>query len=465
MKLSQQLKPSFWQESLSPPPPCPALQGTQDTDIAIIGGGFVGLWTALRIKALEPDCRVALLEQHGCGSGASGRNGGFAMSWWPKITSLQQICGNEEALFLAQQSEAAITALGEFCARHGINAHFAQKGWLWTATTPAHMDSWEHTVCACEALGASPFQRLSAAEVRRRTGSPITLGGVFEKSNATVQPAALAYGIRQVALAQGIEIYENSGVSRIDYGAPVMLYCPQGTLRAAKVVFAHNAWAAAHKSLTRLVAAVNSSIVATRPLGAQLEEIGWNGGESVTDSQLFVDYYRTTRDGRIVFGKGTAAISKNSVINEVFSADPAGIALAKEDLLHTYPMLSPDCISHAWSGPIDRTYDSLPVFGHVDGQENLFFGIGWSGNGVSPSQLGGRILASLALGRDDEWSRCKLVGRPVKTFPPEPLRHIGGNWVRNAVIRKEKAELLGHPPSLRDRWLSRLAPSGLEDKS
>lgn len=461
------LKRSFWQESIAPIKPCPSLTGNQSADVAIVGGGFVGIWTALTIKQHEPDCRIAILEQDVCGGGASGRNGGFAMSWWPKISSLCSFCTPEQALFLGHGAERAISELGEFCRQHSIDAHFVQKGWLWTATTPAHVDSWDSTLRACERLGVTPFERLSPTEVRRRTGSPVHLAGVFEASNATVQPAALVQGMRRVALEAGITIYENTGVDSIYPGNRINLHASRtrGVLEADKVVLATNAWMAAIPEIARLITPVNSSIVVTKPLNGQFDEIGWTGGESITDSQLMVDYYRTTRDGRIAFGKGTGALAYRSKINSVFSEHPDSIALTNDDLFNTYEVLDRKIISHSWSGPIDRTYDSLPVFGNLSGHSNIFYGVGWSGNGVSPSQLGGRILASLALGRKDEWSQCGLIGRKCKTFPPEPFRYLGGTLVRNAVMRKERAEMQRQQPKALDRLLAGLAPAGLEDKS
>ncbi|WP_113154194.1 FAD-binding oxidoreductase [Nitratireductor sp. OM-1] len=464
-RASPPLKPSHWQTSVPAATSCHALQGNHHADVAIVGGGFVGLWTALTIRELEPDCRVAIIEQHLCGSGASGRNGGFAMSWWPKIGTLRALCGDHEARFLGQQSEKAILDLGEFCARHGIDAHFTQKGWLWTATSPAHIDTWDGTLAACAALGAEPFQRLSGEEVRRRTGSPTHLAGVFEASNATVQPYALVQGIRRVALDTGVTIFENSHIHRIEPGAPVRLITDGGTLDADRVVLATNVWSASIPELARLIVPVNSSIVITQPLGDRLEKIGWTGGESITDSQLMVDYYRTTRDGRIAFGKGTGAMSFGDAIGKVFSEDAATAAQTRDDLFVTFPMLSRTCLDSAWSGPIDRTFDSVPVFGHLRGQPNICYGIGWSGNGVGPSRLGGYILASMALRRDDEWSRSSLIGRRAKTFPPEPFRYVGGSIVRNAVRRTEIAEMQGRRPRSLDNLLAGLAPAGLEDKN
>ncbi|NYT38182.1 FAD-dependent oxidoreductase [Allopusillimonas soli] len=458
------LKPSYWQDSLTFSTRCPAFKGEHRADVAIIGGGFVGLWTALNIKQLEPDCTVVILEQDICGGGASGRNGGLVMSWWPKIGTLKSICNPEQALFLARSAERAIIELGEFCQQHAIDAQFVQNGWLWTATTSLHVGSWNRTLQICEDLGVRPFERICSTDLRRRTGSSIHLAGIFEASNATVQPAALVQGMCQVALESGIRIYEQSAVRCMRPGSPALLQTDQGQLKADKIVLATNAWSAAIPELARIITPVNSSIVVTQPVPKDLEEIGWTGGESITDSQMLVDYYRTTPDGRIAFGKGTGVISYRSEINQTFSDDTESIAMARADLFNTYPFLKKNIVAYSWSGPIDRTYDSLPVFGRLAGQENIFYGVGWSGNGVGPSRLGGRILASLALARQDEWSRCGLVERRCKRFPSDPIRFIGGNLVRNAVICKEEAEMKGRRPTKIQQWLASLAPSGLEDK-
>lgn len=460
------LKPSFWMESSTTDAGVSApVSGRHSVDVLIIGGGFVGLWTALTLKELEPDARVMLLEQDVCGGGASGRNGGFVMSWWPKIGTLRSFCDERQARFLGESAERAISELGEFCLQHGIDAHYQQNGWLWTATTPQHIDTWNGTLAACERLGVQPFERLDAAQVARRTGSTVHLAGVFERSNATVQPALLARGMRRVALEKGIEIHERSGVTGIEPGNPARVSTARGEVEARSVVLATNAWAAALPELASLMVPVNSSIVVTEAVPGRLAKAGWSGGEAITDSQLMVDYYRTTRDGRIAFGKGTGAIAYGSRIGTVFSEDAASLALTEADLRRTYPELADVGLTHRWSGPIDRTYDSLPVFGRLGGHDNLLYGIGWSGNGVGPSRLGGRILASLALGRQDPWSSCPLVERQCRRFPPEPLRYIGGSLVRNAVIRKERAELNGQTPATLDRLLARFAPAGLEDKS
>lgn len=460
------MKRSLWlQEIAAELDPTPALKGELEVDVAIVGGGFVGLWTALRLLELQPGCQVAILERDICGGGASGRNGGFVMSWWPKISSLAAQCGKEEALRLARASAAAIGEIGEFCTTHRIDAHFRRNGWLWTATSDAQRGAWKDVQRTCERLGEPVFQPLPDNEVARRSGSARHLEGVIEASNATVQPARLARGLRRVALEKGVRIYENTPVLDFQRGQPAQLRTPDGSVRARRVVLAHNAWAAAIPELRRIILPVTSTIVATAPIPQRLEQIGWTGGEAITDSQLMVDYYRTTHDGRIAFGKGTGMISYASRVDGRYDDNPLLNEDTERDFRRSYPQLADVPITHAWSGPIDRTYDSLPVFGHLDDAPHIVYGVGWSGNGVGPSRIGGRILASLALGLNDEWSRCGLVGRQPKRFPPEPLRYVGGLAVRSAVQRKELAEADGRQPAWLDKTLASFAPSGLEDKN
>jgi len=457
---------SLWlREALGGERPLPPLRGTARADVAIVGGGFVGLWTAIRIRERDPGCEVVVLERDVCGGGASGRNGGMALSWWPKLSSLTARCGAERAVALARASEAAVEEIASFCERHAIDAHVRRAGMLWTATTPAHVGAWEGVLAACERAGVEPFRRLSPAEVAERSGSPVHLAGVLEPSAATVQPALLARGLRRVALELGVRIHEGTAMRSFTRERPVRVTVDGGSLTAERLVLANGGWAAQEPELARAMVVVSSDIVATEPIPELLREIGWDGGESVTDSQMMVNYYRTTRDGRIAFGKGTAGLSWRNRIGPGYDANPAHDALVERELRRTYPALGGVRVTHAWGGPIDRTPSSLPILGRLGGREHLLYGVGWSGNGVGPSVLGGRVLASLALGLQDEWSEIGLVDLPHDRFPPEPARFLGGRLVRAAVVRKEAAELRGERPRRLDLRLAALAPAGLEDKA
>ena len=456
---------SFWlQQTAGDAPDAPPFAGDARADVAIIGGGYVGLWTAIRIRQQDPGCSVVLLEQDICGGGASGRNGGFALSWWPKIASLVRLCGDADAVRIARDSEAAIGELRDFCDAHEIDAHFRQDGWLWTATSRAQLGSWESVVATCERLGVGTYRRLAPDEVARRSGSAVHRAGVLEASAATVQPAKLARGLRRVALESGVRIFEHTRVRSLRRSRPAVIRTERGTLTADRVVIATNAWAAGLRELAGGLVAITSDMVVTAPAPERIRATGWAGGECITDSQMMVDYYHVTRDGRIAFGKGGWGIALGGRIGSGFDRSARRAALVAADLRRTYPNLADLPITHDWSGPIDRTPTSLPLLGRLGGRPHIVYGVGWSGNGVGPSVVGGRILASLALDKDDDWSRYPLLDRSLGRFPPEPIRYVGAHIVRAAVARKERAEMRDTRPSWIDVRLSRLAPAGLEDK-
>jgi len=210
---------SMWlQEALAddPSPACPPLVGPHRADVCIVGGGYTGLWTALAIKRLEPGCNVAIVEADICGGGASGRNGGFCTSWWAKLPTLVDLLGEDEGLRLARASAAAVGEIEDFCREHAIDAHMRRSGWLWVATAPAQLDTWEPSVAACEQRGIDAFVRLTPEELHQRIDQPTHLGGVWEPGTATVQPALLARGLRRVALEQGVRIFEDSPIPPAD---------------------------------------------------------------------------------------------------------------------------------------------------------------------------------------------------------------------------------------------------------
>jgi len=449
-------------ESSDPPPA--SVDGMR-TDVAVIGGGYVGLWTALRLRELEPGLEVAILEADICGGGASGRNGGFVLSWWPKLASLIATCGTAEALRLIEASLDAIDTVETFCRDHAPQAGFRRGGWLWTATSPFHIGAWDGVVARSAELRPGAFQPLTPAEVAARSGSPNHLAGVLEPSGGTVQPAVLVRALRRHALDRGVQILEHTKVRRLDRSQPAHLRTDRGTLVADRVVVATNAWAAGLRELHRDLFVVSSDMIITEPAPERLERIGWTGGEGVTDSQTLVCYYRTTPDGRVAFGKGGWAIGLGGWMPPAMTRHPGRSRMVAADFRRYYPMLRDVAIAADWAGPIDRTYDSLPIFGHLGGRRHITYGVGWSGNGVGPSVVGGRILASLALGRNDEWSRAGLVNARRRRFPPEPLRYAGAHVVREALVRKERAEAVGVQPGRIAQTLSGLAPAGLEDKS
>lgn len=452
--------PNWWLRQAAPFEPVTPLEGERRADVLIVGGGFTGLWTALRIKEHDPGAEVVLLEADLCGSGASGRNGGFALSSWHHFIGLQQICGDEEAVRLCHASDAAVQSIGEFCVRHGIDAHFQCEGWFWTATSAAQVGAWSSTVEALARHDEHPFKEIDRDSLARRTGSPAHIAGVFEPGLATLQPALLARGLRRVVLDQGVAVFERSPMTSLERSRPLVARTPSGRVSADRVVIATGAWAAAMRELRNAFVVVASDIVLSAPVSEELRDAGWVEPVGISDSRLMVHYYRTTRDGRIAFGKGGGRLAFGGRIGESFNGrSPIESSLTVE-LRGIYPFLATTPVTTSWAGPIDRTIDGFPFFCSL-GRDDLIVGVGYSGNGVGPSALGGRILASLALGLRDEWSSCGLVRRPPRGMPPEPFRYVGGSLVRRAVGRKERAEDLGRRPSRIDLALARLAPAGL----
>jgi glycine/D-amino acid oxidase-like deaminating enzyme len=436
------------------------LAGPVRADVCIVGGGYTGLWTALRVAELEPGAAIVLLEADICGGGPSGRNGGFALSWWPKVETFVKRMGEEEAFRLVRASVAAVDELGAFCEREGIDAHYRRGGWLWTATSPAQLGSWEGAVAAAARAGEHPFELLDAEEVQRRTGSPVHLGAAFEAGAATVQPALLARGLRRVAVERGVRICERSRMTGLDRERGIVR-TPSGSVEAGAFVLATGAWLAAVPELRRAVVAVSSDMIATAPMHERLEEAGWTGGESISNCRLMVHYYRTTKDGRIAFGQGGHRHAFGGRVDDGFFAHgESAERQLRQDLVRLVPYASGVEVTHAWGGPIDRTLDGAPIFGRLPGTVPIVYGVGYSGNGVAPSLTAGKILASSALGRDDEWSGCGLNRGVVGRFPPEPIRYGGGFVVRAAVKRKEKREDVGLSVDPLTRKVAGLAPQG-----
>ena len=436
---------SLWlQEALADEPDAERvdpLVGTHSTDVCIVGGGYTGLWTALRMRELDPSVSVTIVEADFCGSGASGRNGGLALPWWTKAKRLAKVCGVEEGRFLLDASAKAVDEIEAFCAGNGVDAKVRRRGQLSLATTPLHLDAWRDNVAFLRTLDmGEPIVEITPDEATRRGGSPTYVGGTFESSGAAVQPALLARGLRRVAMQRGVTIFERTLVERIAEGNPVRLRTPTGEVVAAKVVLATNAWTAAIPELRRHMIVVSSDMVATAPIPDRLQEIGWIGGESISDMRLMVHYLHVTHDDRIAIGRGSGALAYLGRVTPAFDDSPARAATVERGLRKLYPMLADVPITHRWAGPIDRSRSGTLIFGKLKLNPNILYGVGYSGTGVAQSVLGGKILASTALGRVDEWSTSRLNQGPVVLYPPDPVKFFGGLAVRSVLQRTEEQE-------------------------
>jgi putative aminophosphonate oxidoreductase len=440
----------------------PVLEGTLKADVCIVGGGFTGLWTALMLKRREPTIDVVLVEADVCGSGASGRNGGFAMTWWSKFSTLEKLFGTEEAVRLAAASADAITAIGAFCDQHDVDAEFREDGWLWTATNGAQVGAWRETLEALAQAGHHPFVELPVAEVQARAGSRALLAGVFEAKCASIQPGALVRGLRRAVLQQGVRIFERSPMVELQRSRPPAVVTPRGRVGAGVVILALNAWAGRLRELRRSLVVVSSDLVATDRIPDRLDALGWTDGVCVSDSRLLAHYYRTTVDGRVVFGKSLARLAfDNRIDNARFHGpSPQGSEVAGV-FRKMYPTLADVPIVRSWTGPVDRPILGVPSFSRLGGRPDILYGAGYSGSGVAQSHVGARMLTSLALGVDDEWSGSGMTRGLQGVYPVEPLRFLGGSLIRKAVYRKEASQDAGRRVGFATDRLARLAPAGL----
>lgn len=462
------MRPFWLQQALDAEqaPACPPLQGDTHCDVCIVGGGYTGLWTALMLKAQNPQLDVLLIEADVCGAGASGRNGGCALSWSAKYFTLERLFGVQEAVRLVRESEQSIHAIGDFCRRHGIDADYRLDGTLYTATNAAQVGSTDKVIAALQRQGVNSFERLPLEQVQRMAGSRKHLEGWFSPAAATVQPGKLVRGLRRVALAQGVRIHEHSAMTGLQQGATSRVHTAHGQVHASRVVLAMNAWMArAFAQFERSVAIVSSDMVITEPCPALLGQIGLDSGVSVLDSRIFVHYYHNTPDGRLMLGKGGNTFAYGGKMLPVFDQPSPYAALLRRSLGEFFPALAEVPIAATWNGPSDRSVTGLPFFGRLSGAGQVFYGFGYSGSGVGPCHMGGQILASLVLGHDNAWTRSPLVNGPLGYFPPEPIRYLGSLLVRNAIRRKEQAEDRGHRPRRLDVGLAGFAAAaGKADK-
>ncbi|TMK85624.1 MAG: FAD-dependent oxidoreductase, partial [Actinobacteria bacterium] len=443
---------SYWlREALADDPgePCPPLAGDASADVLIVGGGYTGMWTAHFIKERDPGATVVLVEQDTCGGGPSGRNGGFVNDLWEEIETLIDAVGEQPAVATCEISERSVQEIGAWCKAHRVDAWFDQVPHIGVSASSGQDGAWLEWLRTMERLGCSAgrLRELTPPDVQRLCRSPVFRGGILVERAATVQPARLARGLRRVILEQGVRVYERTPVRRFRGGRSVEAETPGGRIRAGQAVLGVNAWASQWRQFRRLILPRASYIVLTAPAPRRLEEIGWTGGQGIYDFRTSLHYLRTTPDGRIAFGGASSRAGLGTGMGRRLHYDPASVEKLTGDLGRMFPEFADVGIDAAWGGPIDVSPLHVPFFGTLP-SGTVHYGLGYTGGGVGPCHLGGKILSGMVTRADDEYTRLPLVGLEPKPFPPEPLLSIGALLTHEAIVRRDDAqdrELLPNP--------------------
>ncbi|MGC5343007.1 NAD(P)/FAD-dependent oxidoreductase [Streptomyces sp. DT24] len=418
----------------------PALVDELHCDVCVVGGGFTGLWTAIEILERAPGTDVVLIEADICGGGASGANAGFLMPMWARFRSLVAISDHEEARRIGEASADAVDDILAFVDKHGIDAQYRRGPWLLAASSPAQRGAWLETLEELHRAGIEPLRQVSAQEASRAVGADHHYGGVIDPGSATLHPAKLTRGLRRVALESGVRIHERTPLLALRPGRRTRAVTPYGSVVADQVVLAINAWAGQLEDLGRRMVTIASDTLLTEPVPDRFAALGWDDDTSVCDARRRLNYYRKTPDGRLLFGKGGVGMEYGTTSASTMWGPPLRTAETRRHLARLFPTLADAPVASAWTAPVEYSVTSLPFAGRLRSVPNASYATGYSGDGVGPSRLMAKVLASFALGTKDEWSRSALARTPGGWIPPDPWRTAGARLLLPALRAVENHE-------------------------
>ena len=408
-----------------------------DVDVAVIGGGFTGLWTALFLKDLEPGLSVAVIEKDVAGYGGSGRNAGIVGETIDHSHDLAIAhFGLDEARTLARVGRENLDEMEAFLREREIDAGFERTGKLVVALAPEHLGALDTGLAAAERVGASGWRRLSGEETRAELNSPLYQGSILAPRNALLNPVALVEGLRREAIRRGVRVFERTPVEGFTFPRDrVVVATEAGSVSARRAVLATNAYS--HHLFPRLAARflpLYDYILVSEPLTpAQRERIGWTSRRGVIDARTFFNYYRLTSDGRILWGTSEAAYYPGNRVDASCDHSPRHYEALRASFRRHFPQLSELEFPYAWGGPIASTTRLTPFFGTIAGR--VSYGLGYTGHGVGSTRLAGRILAHLALEKPSPLLELSMVRRKPFPYPPEPLRRLAVSAVTRSLRR------------------------------
>jgi glycine/D-amino acid oxidase-like deaminating enzyme len=394
-----------------------------------------------------------VIERDVVGYGASGRNGGFAMTLLNRgLNDMVQAFGDDATRDAHRAAAASVDGIGAFAREHGVDCHYEKNGLLCLASDASQVPRIEAEFRQAERLGLEGFRFLDRPTVQASVHSPTYECGVREDSCAILDPARLVRGQKRVVTELGALVLEGTAVEDVRVeGKRVSIRTPQGLVRADQAVLATNAYSVHFPPIHRYVVPIYSYIVLTEPLSEALwNEIGWEGREGLEDRRTYLHYYRPTKDGRILFGGEDAPYHYNSSIGSQHDRNPEVFQRLREDFRRTFPVAAGVRFTHEWGGPVGLTVRFVPTFGTLEGGR-IHYGFGYCGHGVGPTHLGGQILTDLVLGRRSERTDLCFVRTTALPFPPEPLRYAGVTLARRLLLKQDREGLPKQDP-----WIVRM---------
>ena len=446
----------FWLDDPGAPDPVAALVGPTRADLAVVGGGFSGLWTAIQAKEDDPGLDVVVLEARTAGWAASGRNGGFVSS------SLTHGLANgaerfpDEMSTLVRLGQENLAELETTLERHSIDADWERNGELTIADQPWQVEG----LAEIAELGARYGDRVEiwdADRVRSEIHSPTYLGAAYESDGgALVNPAKLVWGLRRAALSLGVRLYERTPVTAIeDGGGPMVLTTAYGEVRAPKVALATNVFPNLIRRARPFVVPVWDYALMTEPLSdEQLASIGWTNRQGLSDAGNQFHYYRLSADNRILYGGYDAVYFFGNGMESRHETHPETFAKIADHFFTVFPQLDGLRFSHAWGGAIDTCSRFTAFWGQAFGGRVVYV-MGYTGLGVGSSRFGARVMLDLLSGRETERTSLRMVRTKPMPFPPEPMRSAAINLTRWSIDRADRND------GRRNAWLRTLDRLGL----
>jgi glycine/D-amino acid oxidase-like deaminating enzyme len=418
--------------------PRPSLPGDTDVDVAIVGAGYTGLWTAYYLAAADPSLRVAVVEKEIAGYGASGRNGGWCSALFPTpLATLARRHGREAAVAMQRAMYATVDEVGRVVATEGIDCHWAKGGTVTLARSPRQLDKARDDVAEARSFGfgEEDLRLLDVAEARERCGATRVVGATYTPHCAAIHPARLVRGLARTVERRGAVIYERTPALRLRPGA---VDTPHGTVRSEIVVRATEGYTAALPGQRRAIAPVYSLMVATDPLPADFwSAAGLGDRATFSDFRQLIIYGQRTADDRLAFGGRGAPYHFGSRISPEYDREPRVFAALRRVLGELFPELRDVPVSHCWGGPLGISRDWTASVG-LDRSTGTAWAGGYVGDGVGTANLAGRTLADLICGAKSDLVDLPWVGHRSRRWEPEPLRWLGINAALRGVMLADR---------------------------